>query len=283
MTNRRIENEPQWRAALRKILALEAHKGFADNAVSGGLVRFVARWEGELRECLADDDKAIAALIEQPYRGLDDAGRRRWVAAWQQALDGAPVQDLPAPASERAGPAAMPGPAATPSGAANPGAPAPAPAVKPESLPPAAPSPSASPSPLAAPEAEREIPEAAPPVLPGWASPALPEAAGGAPTRRLSYARPEPAATPAGSLDDPARQIRRMDAKTVGGLAALGVHTVRDLLYLLPRRHERPGGCYRHQGHLSRRQFYFGRGAGRPAFRQRGAAAHTAYGSHPAR
>ena len=284
MTNRRIENEPQWRAALRKILALEAHKGFADNAVSGGLVRFVARWEGELRECLAGDDKAIAALIEQPYRGLDDAGRRRWVAAWQQALDGAPVQDLPAPASERAGPTATPGPAATPSGATNPGAPTPVSAAKSESLPSASPTPSAapapsasaspapsatpapsasaSPSPSAPPESEREIPEAAPPVLPGWASSALSEAAGGAPTRRLAYARPEPAATAAGSLDDPARQIRRMDAKTVGGLAALGVHTVRDLLYLLPRRHDDradvtavrdiyPGGNFTLEGELA--------------------------------
>ncbi len=87
MDTDRRENEPIWRDALRKILALEAHKGYADNAVSGGIRRFIERWEPDLREYLADDAQA-RHLIEQPYRDLDPDQRRAWVAAWQTALEG---------------------------------------------------------------------------------------------------------------------------------------------------------------------------------------------------
>ena len=87
MSDSPAENEPQWRSAFRKILALEEHKGFADNAVSGGIQRFMARWDGALRAHLADDAAAAARLIEQPYQAMDTAQRRRWVSEWQKALD----------------------------------------------------------------------------------------------------------------------------------------------------------------------------------------------------
>ena len=82
--------EPAWREAFRKILALEQHKGFADNAVGGGLRRFIERWDGELREYLGDPE-IIAALVDRPYRQLDPAQRREWVAGWTAALEGRPV------------------------------------------------------------------------------------------------------------------------------------------------------------------------------------------------
>ena len=86
MDANRRNNEPLWRDALRKILALEAHKGYADNAVSGGIRRFIERWEPDLRAYLADDARS-RQLIEQPYRDLDPNRRRAWVAGWQAALD----------------------------------------------------------------------------------------------------------------------------------------------------------------------------------------------------
>ncbi|MYC33506.1 MAG: hypothetical protein F4X64_10055, partial [Chloroflexi bacterium] len=86
MDANRRHNEPLWRDAFRKILALEAHKGYADNAVSGGIRRFIERWEPDLREYLADDARS-RQLIEQPYRDLDPDQRRAWVAVWQAALE----------------------------------------------------------------------------------------------------------------------------------------------------------------------------------------------------
>ena len=86
----RHDNQPIWCDAFRKILALEAHKGYADNAVSGGIRRFIARWEPDLRDYLADENRA-GHLIEQSYRDLDPDQRRDWVAGWQSALDGVAV------------------------------------------------------------------------------------------------------------------------------------------------------------------------------------------------
>ena len=79
-------NEPQWRDALRKILLLEEHKGFADTAVSGGIRRFVDLWESELREYLADQPEKIGELIERQYRDLSGEQRRAWVEAWRRAI-----------------------------------------------------------------------------------------------------------------------------------------------------------------------------------------------------
>ena len=98
----RRDNEPIWRDAFRKILALEAHKGYADNAVSGGIRRFIVRWEPDLRDYLADENRA-GHLIEQSYRDLDTDQRRDWVAGWQSALDSIAVApsstpDPPVPA-----------------------------------------------------------------------------------------------------------------------------------------------------------------------------------------
>ncbi|MCY4414733.1 MAG: ATP-dependent DNA helicase RecG [Chloroflexi bacterium] len=106
----RRDNEPIWRDALRKILALEEHKGFGDNAVSGGIRRFIERWEPDLREYL-DDDTRARQLIDQPYRELPPDQRRAWVAGWQAALDGVAVpQPAPAESMTLADPVVSPTP-----------------------------------------------------------------------------------------------------------------------------------------------------------------------------
>ena len=110
MIAQRNENEPVWRDALRKILALEEHKGFTDSAVSGGLRRFVERWDSELRQFLGDPE-IVQLLIDRPYRELPPEQRREWVAGWIAALDGQPIP-RPAPVLPR--PQAAPEPPASP-------------------------------------------------------------------------------------------------------------------------------------------------------------------------
>ena len=99
MNDVRPESEPLWREALPKILALEESKGFADTAVSGGIRRFVARWQPELRAFLAGNPALAAQLIDQPYQDLSPEQRRQWVAGWQRALDapGGPPAEPPTP------------------------------------------------------------------------------------------------------------------------------------------------------------------------------------------
>ena len=205
------ENEPLWRSALPKILTLEEQKGFADTALSGGIRRFVERWEGELREYLSAYPDRVSQLIDRPYRDLSPEERRQWVAGWQQAL-GLPAKDAPSP------------------------------------------TPVAAPAVLAEPEPRAD---ASPDGLRLFSTAETP-----APARvhRRPHIGPAPVASP-GNPDDSVAKIRRMDAKTVQRLEALEAHTVRDLLYTLPRRHDDradiagiadvyPGGAFTLEGTL---------------------------------
>ncbi len=93
MDTDRRETVPVWREAFEKILALEEHKGFEDNAVSGGIRRFIERWEPELRQWLGDDSARVGRLIAAPYRELPLEQRREWLTpgavcwpAWRTTL-----------------------------------------------------------------------------------------------------------------------------------------------------------------------------------------------------
>ena len=229
--------DPLWQQALRKILILEESKGFADTAVSGGLRRFVARWEPELRAYLAAHPDRAQQLIDAPYRDLLDADRRAWVAGWQAALDGATTVSVVAETSTIP---AQPAPAPT--------TPSPAPSPAPP------PTPDTSPADVV--DADYGDFDAAAGNTPLLSPPALHPVR----TRRAAYGGPTPSPTP-GDPDAPASQIRRMDAKTVQRLETLGVRTARDLLYMLPRRHDDradltsiadvyPGGFFTLEGEL---------------------------------
>ena len=98
MDTQRREAVPVWRDAFAKILALEEHKGFGDNAVSGGIRRFIERWEPELRAFLDDHPDRVATLISAPYRELPQERRRQWVSDWRSALAG--EAETPTPESE---------------------------------------------------------------------------------------------------------------------------------------------------------------------------------------
>ena len=219
------ENEPQWRDAFRKILALEAHKGFADTAVSGGIRRFVERWDGELREQLAGDAARVGELIERPYRELPVEQRREWVARWQAALD---VEAVPPAAATRTEAQAAPAPPAQTAAYA-----------------PAAP-------------AETGDGESSQPEAPALFAPSA--AVSSVRTQRRAYVAPPVSDNP-GDPDESVSKIRRMDGKTMQRLEQLGASTVRELLYMLPRRYEDrseiaaiadvyPGGSFTMEGEL---------------------------------
>ena len=178
---------PVWREAFHKILALEEHKGFEDNAVSGGIRRFIERWEPELREYLGNDPSRVAQLVSTPYRQLAPPERRRWVSDWRSALSGEPQTPPPVTIS---------GPA---------------------------------------PEAVGERVPAPADQGPALFSPD--DAIGHAATRRRQHDAPVPVANP-GDPDEPVSAVRRMDGKTVQRLESMGARTVRDLLYMLPRRYD---------------------------------------------
>ncbi|MDE2788489.1 MAG: ATP-dependent DNA helicase RecG [Chloroflexota bacterium] len=190
MDTHRGETVPVWRDAFAKILALEEHKGFGDNAVSGGIRRFIERWEPELRACLDNDPHRVATLISAPYRELPHDARREWVSAWRSALADEAVP--PGPESDR---------------------PPPTQPAEPAEIDPAPET-----SLFDTGDAFRHVP-----------------------VRRRPHAAPKFAANP-GDPDEPVSAVRRMDAKTVQRLESLGAGTVRDLLYMLPRRYDDRAG-----------------------------------------
>ncbi len=186
MDTQRREDVPVWRDAFAKILALEEHKGFADNAVSGGIRRFIDRWEPELRAFLDNHPERVETLISAPYRELPQERRRQWVYAWRSVLAG----EVATPAPES-------------------GSPPPTKPVEPAEIHPA-------------------------PATPLFNTG---DAFGHVPARRRLHVAPK-FATPPGDPDESVSAIRRMDARTVQRLETLGAGTVRDLLYMLPRRYD---------------------------------------------
>ena len=186
MDTHRGETVPVWRDAFAKILALEEHKGFGDNAVSGGIRRFIERWEPELRAVLEEHPDRVASLISAPYRDLSSGERREWVTAWRAILAG----EIQPPSPRRDSP------------------------------------------PLPGPENPAETVTVAETELfdPGGTVHHVP-------VRRRQHTAPAAASNP-GDPDEPVSAIRRMDAQTVKRLESLGASTVRDLLYILPRRYD---------------------------------------------
>ena len=149
--------------SFRNILRLERAKGFKNKTVSGGLDKFIRRWQEELSSVFPRSASA-RRLLSQPYGKMTTAQRERWVGRWLALLEessSAWTGDTPKSPEDQA-----------------------------------------------------------PPPL------------GDAPARRS-----KPAASDL-SLSASVTRLRGVDAKTAAKLARLGVSTIRDLLYLFPRRHE---------------------------------------------
>ena len=176
-------NAPEWAESLRKIISLEADRGFNDSAVIGGLDRFRQRWQAEMEDRAGDTDGA-AFLLRRSYAGMSPEQRESWGTQWLRLLG----QDIVLPQAPR---------------------------------PPT--------------DAQRREP----------APMEQPDQAAHAPVSALvmsrTLAKPAPAyrLPPAGqTVDAPVDQVKGVNARMAKLLEMLDVFTVRDLLYLFPRRHE---------------------------------------------
>ncbi len=210
-------------ARLLKILALEKKQGYRNKAVIGGLDKFVSRWETDARAELGNPEavsQIVAlllgyAVIEEP------AARERIIEEVERR-----ARDLssgPAPAAEAPAPPA-PEPSLPPAEAA-PRPPSGALAEKPPSRGREGFGPALS-KPVSV--APGEPPPAPQPVEP---PPPEPEAV----ARPVLTPRPT---APGTGLDAPVTRLPGVGPGFAQKLGKLGVRTVRDLLYLLPRRYE---------------------------------------------
>ena len=176
------QEKPDFAAVFRKIAELEASRGYADRAVSGGLDKFRQQWQTEMAARASGDEDA-SFLLGRQYSDMPRASRESWISGWLRLLE---------PGAE----------------AKN----------------------SASPSAVVSRTAEDSWPEADVPVPPGPGQGIAPPA-NSAPA---SFRLPPPGQT----VDAPVTSIKGVSGKTADRLKRLGVSTVRDLLYLFPRRHE---------------------------------------------
>ena len=187
-----------WFEPLTNILNMEEKRGFNNTSVAGGVDKFIHHWAESITRDLGDSE-ASRALLETPYIDLTREERPRWVEQWRTLI--ARQQDAaqsPLDVSDNAqSPVSL-------------------------EIPPA--------------PSSQEKPRAADRQPPGG----LPDAPSG---NRTGSASPSQAASvyrkPPGGLtvDTQVDRLRGVDDKQAERLKRLDVHTVRDLLYLFPRRH----------------------------------------------
>ncbi|MGQ9766432.1 MAG: ATP-dependent DNA helicase RecG [Anaerolineae bacterium] len=209
---------------LLKILALEKKQGYRNKAVIGGLDKFVSRWDADARAELGSPENVSQivalllgyAVIEEPaarQRIIEEVERRA------RELSGPP------PSAGQIQPPPPQAPEPTTAAKAAPHPPAATVEEKPRSRGPEAFGPAPS-KPVAAPDSE----------LPSSVRPAEPPAPEPEPADRPAIA-PRPT-LPGTGLDAPITRLPGVGPGFAQKLNKLGVRTVRDLLYLLPRRYE---------------------------------------------
>ena len=203
---------------LSKILKLEIEGGFRDKAVIGGLGKFADFWEKEAsREAPTEVVAQIVELL-RGYSALADRPVRVQALERIKTLMSAQAPVPPALAAPRPSePKPAPALAPTEVGAT---------ATKPESVtPPAEPKAVASPTPAVAPAI------APPPARPAPRPPAQ--------TTNIPVIVPRQAAQAERlGLDAPITVLTGISTAYAEKFARLGVRTIRDLLFLLPRRYD---------------------------------------------
>ena len=204
-----------WVGPLTNILKLEEDKGFNNTSVVGGMDRFIQLWAEAIAEDLGDSH-TCRALLDTPYIGLTREERPRWVEQWRSLIarqqadsrqggnEGVMRAGRPGPREPESPGASSPEASPPAAGGRHPGGPAGAPAdAPPETRTEAAPTPEASNSPASSSSSE-------------------------------AMRRKPPGGL---TVDTPVDRLRGVDEKQAGRLKRLDVYTVRDLLYLFPRRH----------------------------------------------
>jgi ATP-dependent DNA helicase RecG len=229
---------------LKKILKLEQQQGCRNKAVIGGLARMADRWQIDAaKEVTLDGQMALIRQIVAHLHGYGDlsgAPARKEAIENMLALagqwDAPPAVDYPAAApavapqpapAPAAAPAPVPQPALAPPAAPGPGPqPARAPAANPPwnaAAPPAAPT---------APPAELAKPIPAPPRAPAQAARPAPQPSGPA----YAHVRPTPVGT--ASLSASINRLPGIGPTFSERLGKIGIRTIGDLLWLLPRRYD---------------------------------------------
>ncbi len=231
---------------LGKILKLEIEGGFRDKAVIGGLGKFAEFWAREAaREVPAEQVNQIVTLLRS-YSNLADRPSRvqaiERIKTWMSSpAHATPSSPLPAPAARPVEAAPPRTPRHRPEAASPVEATPPADGVAPHAE--AEPPGEAAPPPGAASEAVPEPVE--PPVESRPYSPPPPRPARSAPAPRPSIPPGPPAIVPRAAaqverlgLDAPITVMSGISTGYADKFARLGVRTVRDLLYLFPRRYD---------------------------------------------
>lgn len=191
----------RWAEALGKILALESQRGYDNRAVMGGMDKFRELWQSDMAANAADLPDA-AFLLGESYGGMSAEQRSAWAGRWLELIGG----EIAAP------------PAPTP--------------------------PSTRRAQTRGPQANGEVGAEVKPARDASSPPIRAESAGKGPaaaakSKPLPMPRPAYGIPPDGkSVDDPVDRLKGVDGKLVDRLARLDVATVRDLLYLFPRRHD---------------------------------------------
>jgi ATP-dependent DNA helicase RecG len=250
---------------LLKVLALERKQGYQNKAVIGGLDKFASRWETDARAEVGQTaavGEIVALLIGYPAIGDPVARERIIEQIARRAREAAPGGAPPAPAGE---PSPAPPPPAAPVQperppelaaaliAEPPPAEPPEPAREPSVARPAAPGPAGEP-PAGKPMPALSKPDVPPPARPAvvetppaGAAPAVPLAAAPAARTRRDEPPDEPDPARAGPVfargvavghEASLMRLPGVGPGFAARLAKMGVRTVRDLLYLLPRRYE---------------------------------------------
>ncbi len=208
---------------LLKILALEKKQGYRNKAVIGGLDKFVSRWETDARAELGNVEaiSQIVALL-LGYAVIEEPSARERIIEEVERR----IRDLssgPAPADA---PAPPPTPAPAPPSVTVEAAPRPGPSAAEEK-----PRPREAFGP--APSKPVSVPPGEPPSAPPSGEPPVPE-----PEAMARPARAPRPTAPGTGLDAPVTRLPGVGPGFAQKLNKLGVRTVRDLLYLLPRRYE---------------------------------------------
>ena len=212
MKQQQTDAPSSWLETLERVLDLEQARGFNNRAVTGGVDRFIERWLDSLNESLAN---AGAERFIRPgeYAGMSPDERQRWAAALRARLLPADDSRPPPPPTDKLDP----GPPDSPprvSPARDTGARA---AAAGQSAP-----------------GEVLVPSGDKPPIKTNAKTNLAKTN----AARIAAASATAGSTPAGlTIDAPVDRLRGVDAKLSARLERLGVRTIRDLLYLFPRRH----------------------------------------------
>jgi ATP-dependent DNA helicase RecG len=192
---------------LLKILRLEAEEGYRDRAVIGGLVRFAETWNHEAQAAFGPGAAAWVRAVGDSLHAYsqlpEPSERERALLDLQELLRRGPAAEPEVPTAAVAATQPEPPPAPTMALATMQPEPPPAPAVD-----------------VAA--TQPEPPPAPTPSVPPAPKPAPPSQVGREPS----------------GLGAPLTVLRGVGERQARRLARLGLRTIRDLLYFLPRRYD---------------------------------------------